>query len=180
MWNLQVPKNPPPTVPSGPVTDLPCDSPDDLDAALVSRVGRKLALSDGYGTWMHPRVVPLIRGPKHPTVTLDTEFELVGHSRPKSNRIDLIVEGVCGTRGELRLMWPQSAYSFPPGPRGWQLHLVGMIVVGQLFGCTGGTGPPDHPHTPEPEPPIPELEEPDDPDESVKRKRDDLLREVFG
>ena len=57
---------------------------------------------------------------------------------------------------------------------------LGMIVVGQLFGCTGSVGLPDHPRTPKPEHPIPEPEEPTDPDESVKQKRDDLLREVFG
>lgn len=180
MWNLQILKTPPILPPSGFLTDLPCDSPDDLDAVLASRVGRTLALSDGYGTWMRPKVVPLIRGPKRPTTTLDVEFELVGHSRPQSNRIDLVIEGACGTRGELRLMWPRSAYGFPPGPRGWQLHIVGMIVIAPC--CTGAIGPtslPDplglEPSTPEPEEPVTS----NDPDESIKRKRDDLLREMF-
>lgn len=165
-FQFQSPKSlRPPLRPSGTVAAARCDDIDALDAELAALVGRTLALSDGLGpdangdlTWMIAKVIPLTRTGLKPCVSLSpVEFELLGHSR-RGDRIDLAVEGGCGTRGELRLQYPRS---------GWRLYVVTPIA------------PPSAAPTPAAPPEL--ADEPEkDAEDSARRKRDDIFRRMFG
>lgn len=160
--------------PNGITTELPCDDVDALDAALSSLAGEALALSDGHGpdangdlTWMLPKVIPLTRTGTKPYVTLNLDFKLLSHSKGR-DRIDMVIEGDCGTPGELRLRFSSSFLS-GSGPRGWQLHLVTPhpIMAAPLAQ--------DKPLVP------PELaDEPEeDAEDAAKRRRDDIFKKMF-
>ncbi len=168
------PSSPPPLKPGGAASPMDCDDIDALDAALAAMspvngvLYKTLALSDGHGpdsngdlTWMLPKVIPLTPTGVKPYVTLSVEFRLISHSKGRA-WIDLLIEGDCGTRGELRLGYPSS------GRRGWQLHVV------------------THPcATPSPNPacgnaaPPPELADEPKKDDKDSSKRDDIFREMF-
>ncbi len=117
----------PPLKPNGTVATTKCDDIDSLDAELSALVGKTLALSDGLPPdangnliWMTAKVIPLTRTGLKPYVSLSpAEFKLLGHSRG-TRRIDMTVEGGCGTRGELRLHYPRS---------GWRLYIVRPAAV---------------------------------------------------
>lgn len=166
------PSKQPPLKPNGTTAPVDCRDIDALDAELALWYGGTLALSDGHGpdsngdlTWMRPKVIPLTRTGTKPYVTLDVEFKLIGRSRGRS-WITLVVEGACGTQGELRLNYPSSSLvSASTGSRGWQLHVVTPHRV--------AAPPPAAP---------PELaDEPEKDDEgSAKQKRDDIFRKMFG
>ena len=164
-WPFSSLWTPKPTLkPSGITTALCCYDINALDTALraVSK-GEMLALSDGHGpdangelTWMLPKVIPLTRTGNKPFVILSLEFRLLGH---KVDRvwIDVILEGDCGTQGELRLVFPPPVSA---NARGWQLHIVAPHQ--------GAQAPPEL------------MSEPEDAENSVKRKRDDIFRKMFG
>lgn len=163
----------PPLLPSGPVAEVSCGDIDALDASLAFLTDETLALSDGNGpdadgdlTWMLPKVIPLTRTGLTPYVALDLEFRLLGHTRGR-RWITLLIEGRCGTWGELRLGFP----SFAPGPKGWQLHTV-----------TQRTAAPQNPAHENPPSPPELANEPEDADAegSAKQKRDDIFRRMFG
>jgi len=152
--------NPPP---AGGTRELPEDI-DALDAELGTLHGRSLAMSDGFGTWMRLRVVLLLPGSKPTGVLSDVEFLLLGHSRHPAfgtlNYLELTVEDVVfGTQGTLRLTFPAS---------GWRLHAV-------LPTASVASAPAAPPRAPDPAPNAPQV----DADESVRRKRDDILRRMF-
>lgn len=156
----------PPLLPSGPATDVPCGDIGSLDSSLASLTNKTLALSDGHGpdangdlTWMLPKVIPLTRTGLKPHVTLDLEFRLLGHITGR-RWITILIEGDCGTRGELRLGFQSSG-----GPDGWQLHVVAPAVP---------VPPPAHEKPPE------LADEPEDAEDSAKRKRDDIFKRMFG
>jgi len=174
---------PPPLRPNGTTAPVGCDDIDALNTALATLRGKTLALSDGHGpdsngdlTWMRPKVIPLTRTGTKPHVTLDVDIRLVGHSRSR-NWITLLVEGACGTRGELRLNYPSSSMVPRPGFKGWQLH-----VVTPHPSAVAPLPPSDDPLARENPPnPLPELaNEPEKDTEGSEQKRDDIFRKMFG
>lgn len=160
--------------PSGITKELPCYDIDALDTALLAlSTGDVLALSDGHGadasgdlTWMLPKVIPLTRISNKPFVTLSLEFKLLDYNKGRS-WINIIIEGSCGTLGEMRLNFGSAPTSNSRANlKGWLLHLVTHHQVASA---------PESPQAPA------ELaSEPEDAENSVKRKRDDIFRKMFG
>jgi len=170
---------PPPVAPNGKTTKLPADI-DDLERELGGLTGRTLAMSDGHGNWMRPRVVPLVPNGRKPTVYLSVECSLVSYGRG-GNVMTLVLEGECGTRGTLTLVFP---------PQGWLLHLVGaQPQVAQTASAQPSPPPAKQADpAPKPKPKLPpelvvpvdsEPESPQSSDDSARKKADDIFRSIF-
>ena len=145
-------------------TGLTRELPDDIDALSAElrtlRTGQLLAISDWSGTWMRPRVVLLVPLGHRPTAVLSgVEFLLLGHARGK-DRLDLTIEGAAsGTRGTLRLAFPQ---------QGWRLHAVARQ--------SAPAQPPPAAAPPPASAPAPARA---DAEKSARRRQDDIFRKIF-
>ena len=160
------PPPPPPLAPKGKTTKLP-DDIFALDGRLAGLRGKTLAMSSGGTAWMRPRVIPLVPNGRKPTVYLSVECTLVSHGR-HGNALELVLEGECGTRGTLKLTFP---------PQGWKLHLVEAIAPA----APNPTVKPDEKPEEKPKPPA-ELGgggAPEEAEDSVRKKRDDVFRNIF-
>jgi len=164
------PAPPPALAPNGKTTELP-DDIFALDGKLAGLHGKTLAMSSGGAAWMRPRVIPLVPNGRKPTVYLSVECTLVSHGR-HGNTLELVLEGECGTRGTLKLTFP---------PQGWKLHLVEANAPAPTAPNPTVKPSGDKPKE-KPEPPA-ELangeEAAPEEEDSVRKKRDDVFRNIF-